>query len=113
MEIRVVRLGSFAKCISEPLGVVIRTSAEQIVKNSHRLRFRISLPEGYEFMSTQWKRSYDRPHNGHRPCEPKGIAGESRTHSCHPHARRALQPRQGCGNSRRALLTSPKMTSEV
>jgi len=38
------------------------------------------------------------------PVELKGIAGESRTHSCHSHARRALQPRQGCGNSRRALL---------
>ena len=44
-----VRLGGFAKCISEPLGIVVRMSTEQIVKSFHMLPSRASLPDSHEF----------------------------------------------------------------
>ena len=47
MEIRVVRLCGFAKCSFEPLGIVVRTSTEQIVKTF----LAGQAPDSHDFIS--------------------------------------------------------------
>ncbi len=80
-----VRLGGFAKCISEPLGIVVRMSTEQIVKSFHMLRSRARLPDSHEFTSSYLRAMAART-TGVDLAESRGSAGESQTHSCPRHA---------------------------
>src|SRR5215471_18179979 len=70
MEIRVIRPGGFAKGISEPLGIVTRTSTEQIVEGFHGLRSRVGFPDSLELSKRNGSYS-KRVHWSHDICGRK------------------------------------------